>query len=376
MNNQSRFGTAPQGVRGKLTHVYERHEHKLTLAFFVGGFLFDVLMLSDIDDPISLVQQVFYLVLLAGILWFDFIFGPDSTTEKGPAWWKKAWSYRSLAFHFSLGSLLNLYSLFFLKSASFFSSMAFVLVLLVLIVANELKSVQASGVNIKMALFVICLFCFFSMMVPLVLGFVGIFPFFLALALTGLCLWLMFRQLQKRVATVTLRSRLALPAGFVLGLFTVFYAIGWIPPVPLSIEKMGIYHKIERRGEAYVLHEERPWWKFWLLGDQDFLAEPGDKLNLFVSVFSPARFEDTVTLHWLQWNERQGWMTTDRIPMRVVGGRRSGFRGTAIKQNFTPGQWRVSVETNDGRELGRLYFDVERTEQTNPGRVFREIEYL
>jgi hypothetical protein len=42
-----------------------------------------------------------------------------------------------------------------------------------------------------------------------------------------------------------------------------------------------------------------------------------------------------------------------------VGGREEGFRGYGVKTNYQPGDWKVQVETADGREIGRIYFDVE-----------------
>lgn len=359
----------------KTFEAYEKNETRLSLGFFLGGFIFDVLTLSDIDDGITILQQVVYLFFLGGILAYDFIRGPEAQLERGPLFARKFWSYRGLIFHFFLGSLLSIYSLFFLMSASAFSSIAFVLVLLGVMVGNELKVVQNSGLDAKIALFVICLFCFFSLVFPIGLGFVGRFPFLLAVVATMLTLWLYFRWLSKYVGTILLKRRLITPGALVVGLFTIFYFIGWIPPVPLSVKKMGIYHQVERVGDKYILHFEKPWWKFWQTADEDFQAEPGDKIHVFVGVFSPARFDDSVILHWALKDARRGWQTTDRIPMRVAGGRKGGYRGNAVKQNFSEGDWRVGVETTDGREIARTYFSVSRKAEPNPERVFRTEEY-
>jgi hypothetical protein len=52
-------------------------------------------------------------------------------------------------------------------------------------------------------------------------------------------------------------------------------------------------------------------------------------------------------------------VSSDRIPLKIVGGRKEGFRGYGFKSNYEPGSWRAQVETNDGREIGRIYFDLE-----------------
>jgi len=63
----------------------------------------------------------------------------------------------------------------------------------------------------------------------------------------------------------------------------------------------------------------------------------------------------------MQWfhREAQGWAPQDTIPIKIVGGRAEGFRGYGFKSKFQPGAWKVQIETTDGREIGRVYFDVE-----------------
>lgn len=352
---------------------YRRHGPRVDAGFFLGGFLFDVVTLSQIDDLFSIVQQVVYLVVVGTILSLEFLW-----QEKLPfvsARLTKLWDARSFFVHFMLGSLLSVYSLFFLKSASVFSSLTFVGVLMLIMVANELEGVQRRGVDTKIGLFVICLFSFFSMMVPVLLGFVGHVPFFISLVLTGAVLYGWLRLLERKLLSrELLLRRLVLPGASVSGLFFVFYLIGWIPPVPLAIEEMGVYHRIEKSAAGHRLYHENPWWKFWNNGDQDFTARPGDKVHFFARIFSPARFDDTVVLHWQKYDLAQGWVTTDKIPMRITGGRAGGYRGNAVKANYSEGDWRVAVETTDGREIGRLPFRVTLARADAPAPQFEVLE--
>jgi len=53
------------------------------------------------------------------------------------------------------------------------------------------------------------------------------------------------------------------------------------------------------------------------------------------------------------------WSITDRIPLSITGGRAEGFRGTAVKANFSAGTWRVTAETDDARALATIVFRVE-----------------
>ena len=46
-------------------------------------------------------------------------------------------------------------------------------------------------------------------------------------------------------------------------------------------------------------------------------------------------------------------------PSISSAGAQQGFRGYGFKSNYQPGDWKVEVETTDGREIGRIYFVVE-----------------
>jgi hypothetical protein len=63
-------------------------------------------------------------------------------------------------------------------------------------------------------------------------------------------------------------------------------------------------------------------------------------------------------MRWYR-KDARGWQLTDSIPINIVGGREQGFRGYGLKSNHQPGDWKVEVETTDGREIGRVYFRVE-----------------
>lgn len=346
-----------ENIKNKFISYYEKNEIKFDISFFLAGFIFDVFTLSDVDDPISIAQQVVYLLLIGSILYLEFL-NTVKPLEIHPRF-KKIWDLRQLILHFFLGSLLSVYSLFFLKSSSLFSSLLFLLFISALMILNEIKSFQKSRVDLKIGLYVICVFCFFSMLIPVILGFVGIFPFVLAVSLTTAVIYGVYKLLKSQVADQNLLyKRLIAPSGTVLIIFVLFYIMGWIPPVPLSVQNMGIYHMIEKNGDQYLVSHENPWWRFWHKGDQSFEAQPGDKIYFFAQIFSPGRFDDSVILHWYYKDPRQGWQSTDKIPMRVTGGRKNGYRGFSVKQNYSPGDWRISVETTDSREIGRIYFNV------------------
>jgi hypothetical protein len=81
----------------------------------------------------------------------------------------------------------------------------------------------------------------------------------------------------------------------------------------------------------------------------------------FSSVFAPVTLQTTIYHHW-QWrpfHEHASFITTDRIPITISGGREKGYRMYTMKHRVQTGEWRVNVETEDGRILGRMTFFAE-----------------
>lgn len=120
-------------IKSRFVSYYEKNEVKFDISFFLAGFIFDVFTLSDVDDPISIAQQVMYLLLIGSILYLEFL-NSVKPIEVRSSFLKKIWDVRQLILHFFLGSLLSVYSLFFLKSSSLFSSLLFLLFISVLMI--------------------------------------------------------------------------------------------------------------------------------------------------------------------------------------------------------------------------------------------------
>jgi hypothetical protein len=360
-------------LKQSLLERYKKHETMLEVIFFIGGFIFDVILVTEIDDIFCLIQQAVYLLIIAVILHYEVLFRLHKW-RPGSGFMTKFWSYRNLLLHFLLGSLLNIYSLFYIKSASLLSSLVFLFLMIAIIIGNELPIVKKAKVSAKVGLYGICLFSYISLMYPLLLGFVGWIPFTLALATTIFCFYIQGRALRKNLPDgETTFQVIVFPAASVVILFSVFYVLGWIPPVPLSLKAQGIYHLVEKREGKYFLSKEDTTWDFFSQGDRHFKARPGDKLYYYIQIYSPARFSDQVFVRWLFKDPVQGWQKTDRIPLQITGGRHEGFRAVAIKSNYQPGQWRAQVETAMGHEIGRLNFEVINDDGVDP-RNFEVIE--
>jgi len=347
----------------RLKLYYEKHERWVDVGFFAGGFAFDVATLGRVDAWLSIAQQVLYLALIAAILLQTF-FDEDKPVREldaMPAVKRWYYAYRMAAVHFLLGSLLSLYTLFFFKSSSLLVSFAFLLFLVLVLLLNESKHFKRLGLPFKFALLSLCLLSFSAIVVPVFFGSVGMVVFLLSMLVGSIPLAIVYRRIRIHAPgrSRQARAQIVVPFGLVLVGFLALYLFRLIPPVPLSIPFIGVYHGVERTEAGYRLSHERPAWRFWHHGDQYFKAQPGDRIYVFFRIFSPARFSDEVTMRWYWKPKGSGWKLQDGIPIAIVGGREQGFRGYGVKTNYQPGDWKVQVETTDGREIGRIYFDVE-----------------
>ncbi len=354
---------APPGGVGRLRLYYERNERRIAVVAFVAGFLFDILTFERVDSWLAIAQQVAYLAVITVALAQMSLEqgGPPRALERVFVVWRWYFRYRTAIIHFLFGSLLNLYTIYFFKSSSLFVSFSFMACLALLVVANESRRFKALGLSFKFAMLSLCVLSFFAHVVPIFVGAIGVWVFLFSMLVGALPLiglgWGIRAFVPDRFQGA--RRQILVPAGVVLLGFLALYLLKVIPPVPLSIPFIGVYHQVERTEAGYRLSHERPFWRFWHNGDQEFRAQAGDRVYVFFRVFSPTRFADQVLVRWYWKDGARGWSVQDSIPINIVGGREQGFRGYGWKSNYQPGSWRVQVETTDGREIGRVYFQLE-----------------
>jgi hypothetical protein len=340
---------------------YRRYEHWISVAFFVFGFVFDALILHRIDEPAVIIQQAVYLFLCAVLIGVELV-GLAREVAPPPII-RKVWKYREAFLHFLLGTLLNSYTIFFFKSASALTSFIFIALLVTILILNEFKHFGKAQAQVHVAMFSVCLISYLASLVPILVGFIGHMIFALSM-LAAVLVYAALHELLKRYLEARprlLRTHFIYPFATILIAFLTLYIAQIIPPVPLSVIDMGIYHDVRKQDGDYVLSStsQSSWMRFWQWGDRTFQARPGDSIHCFVQVYSPAHFRENLQVRWLFEEPRLGWVSQDIIPLRVTGGRKEGYRAFTRKDHYHPGKWRVQIETGDGREIGRLTFTVE-----------------
>ena len=336
--------------------------------FFLGGVTYDTLTLSRVDRLLDNLILLLYLsllgalVVLSGRMQLGMI--PQSPTEHG-------WSVLHLvnrvrphctkALHFLLGGLFSAYAIFYSQSTSLTSTGLFFGIIVVILVANEFFHNRISSLTLLIALYAMASFCFFTFFLPVLTGWMNMFIFLLGGMLSGMMVWKITRLIYKNVELTSPWEPVwtATPALALILAFSGLYFLNWIPPVPLSLKFGGAYHHVEKVSDGYQLtYEKGAWYEFWKRSDDPVYTD--QPVYCFTAVFAPVMLETTVYHHWQNRVSESSneFATTDRIPIVISGGREGGYRGYTVKHRLDPGEWRVDVESEDGRVIGRIAFHV------------------
>jgi hypothetical protein len=356
-------------VKEKIAAVRKRYQREIPVASFFAGVLIDITTLNRIDSKLTLSMQCLFLVVTAILVYWEALRYIQNRLGKGGFLWEN----HTTVLHFAFGSLLSGFSVFYAKSASFWTSAAYMILISGLLIANEFTWFRKRGLVLRFALFSICISSYLNYVIPIFFGKIGVVPFALAEIATLSVVGCLGAILVGRTKQTPIVWKMAfLPASAVQVIVTILYLVNAIPPVPISLKHFGIYHDIHKSEAGYVLSYSRDPWHFWESGAQTFLSRPGDKIVAFAQIFSPPNFSDRIRFRWDYFDPNTGWHTSDIVPMQQFGGRERGFRGYSIKLNFFPGDWRVLVETSDDREIGRVHFTVVEDLATNEREMITE----
>lgn len=339
-----------------MREFYSKYQDYFPAAFFVSGFVFDLLTTDRIDQGFSLIQQAVYLAFLLLFVYWEIVTPAVFLKQEGLL--AKIWTWHIELLHFLFGSLLSLYTIFYFKSASLVTSFLFMLFLALVLVVNELPRFQKRGIVVRSILLALCLSSYFVYLVPVMIGNIGVLSFVVAMAMSAALFGLLCLRINRsKQESHWVKQNVMFP-GFVIQLiFVLLYFFKALPPVPISLKYIGIYHQVEKHEGDYLLKYQRSWWRFWELGAQTFVRQDGDRLHCFVSIFSPTSFSDQMSLVWYH-DSGQGWEKRDVIALSITGGRGGGYRGHVYKSNFEKGSWQIRVLTSDLREVGRISLEV------------------
>lgn len=338
-------------------------------ALIIWGFIYHYFTFKVIPYTDVLYLVFGYLGLATFTIIFMHVYDMGYVSEK----LRYVRLFVPLLLQFAIGSMIGGVFIFYWFSGSVFVSWPFIVLVVVLIVGLELYKHYLENPVVQFGLYNFAAFLLLAVALPYF--FKSIDPgYFIAAGWTSLILTLVIVfVLRKSQAVVMHRNKITIVCLFVFVVMNTFYFSNLIPPVPLSIRDVGVYHGVSRSGNDYIVQAEPEnfWQKLSFVKTIHLVA--GDRAYVYTSIYSPTDLNTDVIHDWQHYDDTQKkWVSVSKVQFHVTGGRADGFRGYSYHTNIQSGKWRVYTETPRGQILGRYQFTVESVE--NPPAVVEEIK--
>lgn len=342
--------------RGTLSKM---KRHWMSVAF-VLGFVVDNITLNRVDELLDNLILASYVILSMVSILLLYASVAEKLPERLAQYGR---TYLPLAVQFAFGGLLSGMLIFYGRSGDWFSSWPFLVVILAAILGNEVIQDRVGRLLYNLALLFIGLFSYTVLLLPVLTGYMGQLMFVVS-GLVALVVMYLFVQTLYRVIPNFMRLKtriIVLIVGSIYIGFNFLYFLNIIPPIPLSLKELGIYHGlVQFENKDYQLSwYDAPWYQPFTDSDKRFYPSQASDVYCFASVFAPTKLHTDIYHRWQYKNEAGDW--TDhgsRIKYAISGGRDGGYRGHSQIANHRPGTWRCRVETERGQVLGQEVFTV------------------
>lgn len=338
--------------------------HSTTIIFSIG-FLFDMFILPDIDDPFARIIGGAYLCLIALLIIFREWLVSRNTASPFE---QKIYAVATFGISYFSGSSLSFVFIYALRSAAFSVSWPLFVILILCIVANEFVSTHNSRLTLDIGVLLTASLFYIIFTVPLILKVQNDVTFGISVAISisiSLIYVSILRYASENAENEASRSY---ALAFGIPLFVgMLYFLNVLPAVPLSLHGGGVYHGVIRseKGE-YVGNIEL---------DTRFLAryrtpvyhitEEDSGIYFFSSIYAPAELKAPISHVWEYYDEtRKKWISATVVSFVLSGGREEGYRAFSQKENIPEGLWRVTVKVDGNRVVGRVKFQVIKSAAT------------
>ena len=340
-------------------HRYERH---VSAAAMVAGFVADNLLFGRVDLlQTQLVFLAYTAICFVSIPWTQWLENRVTYGHPRPRWR----FLLPIATQFSLGGFWSGFVIFYGRSADLGATWPFLFVLFLIFLGSEYFHQYHSRLVFTSVLFFFALYSYMIFAVPVATGTIGTLTF-LGSGLVAIALFALFTMLLRSLARERFLNdvrRIRVGTALVVVLMNVSYFTNILPPLPLAATSAGVYHSVWRvPGEYLATTEAEPWQVQYLGSSPTLHLTSGESVYAYSSIFAPTTLS-TVIVHRWQWFDpaQRKWVTRAAISYPIAGGRDGGYRGYSSILIRDAGEWRVNIETADGRLITRLPFTVATT---------------
>ncbi len=349
---------------GNMKHLTQKvatraRKHWLTVAF-IAGFIVDNITLNRVDQLFDNLLLFTYVVLAMVSITLLYAGIAERFSDRVNEFLKK---WAPILMQYAFGGLLSGMLIFYGRSGTIAESWPFILMILGVIYGNETITNRQGRLVYNLVIFFVGLFAYIVLVVPVLLGKMGAWIFVGSGFLALFIMYWFFRFLERIVPNfIQLQKRNVV---FIIGTLYIalnaLYFANIIPPIPLSMKHVGVYHAVERlENNTYELTYEKPaWWVWYRNSDSTFHYAKGESIYCYASVFAPSRLETNIYHRWEYYDEvSKEWKEHARIAYPIAGGRGEGYRGYTKIDSYREGTWRCRVETARGQVIGSETFEV------------------
>ncbi|MBX4192381.1 DUF2914 domain-containing protein [Candidatus Parcubacteria bacterium] len=339
---------------------WEKYERHISAGGLAVGFFFD-LIIADRPDSVANNLLLLTYLLLAGVI---IIVLNLRATRKLEQEHSPEPLFLLLVLQFCFGGLASNLLVLYGRSGTLVGSALFLGLLLAMLVGNEFLKNRYAHLRFNVGVFYLLLLTYCLIAVPVFLVHtIGTWVFLLSEAISliifggflTVLFFVVFRGKERPVREI------GIIVGSIFVVFNLFYFLQIIPPVPLSLKEIGVYHSIlkESGGGYLAIYESPPWYVFWRDTSSTYRLQAGESAFCYSSVFAPTNLEAPIYHRW-EYNPKNGsgWETRSRVSFEIAGGRNEGYRGYSQTSNLETGEWRCNVETQNGALIGRTTFTV------------------
>jgi len=216
--------------------------HWLTIAF-VFGFVIDNITLNRVDQLFDNFVLAFYVLLAMVSLLFMYATAAEKIGGKIGYYLQR---YSPVAVQYSFGGLLSGMLIFYGRSGSWSESWPYMVIILLAIYGNETVRDRTHRLIYNLAILFIGLLSYVVLVIPVATGKMG--PWiFLGSGLLALLIMYGFVRVLRRIVPRFISIHIK-PVVFTIGTIYVslnfLYFTNIIPPIPLSLKDVGVYHSV------------------------------------------------------------------------------------------------------------------------------------
>jgi hypothetical protein len=339
-----------------ISTFFQKNEKWLTPTALLGGFIIDSFTLRRADLLLeNLLLAFYFIVVFTGILFFHILEHKKNKTISH----NEKQSIIFLITQFAFGGLFSSLTVFYIKSASFFASWPFLLLLFGGMIATEYFKKHFTQFIVQLGTIYVLLFTYLIMITPLFVRAINTWVFLLSGILSLIVIFAYAFLFQGFVPQLFKNKEkyILIVIASIYVLMNVFYFTNTIPPIPLALKDSGVYASVEKKGSEYIFSNFDN--RFSLRDfKRAYTAPSGAPIYFYSAVYAPIKFKEKIVHEWQKKNQKGDWVTVSVIEFPIFGGSDAGYRGYSISSRITKGEYNVLVKTERGQVLGGENFIV------------------